>query len=66
MEGQEIDFIFKPEPNQKPVKVMENGCNVLSFPQPHQDPGSALLDVSKPLETPGISMRGTLLSSSKA
>ena len=48
--GQETDLVLNPEPNRKPVKFMEDGCDVLKFAHPHQDPGCAILDVLQSLQ----------------
>ena len=50
--GQETDLILNPEPNRKPVKFMEDWCDVLRFTHPHQDPGSAVLNVLQSLQAP--------------
>lgn len=50
--GQETYLILNPEPNRKPVKFMEDGCDVLRFTHPHQNPGSAVLNVLQSLQAP--------------
>jgi len=50
--GQETDLAINPESNREPVEFLEDGCDVLKFAHPHQDPGSAILDVLQSLHAP--------------
>ena len=44
------NFVLSPEGDGEPVKRTEDGCDVVIFSHPHQDPGSAVLDVLEPLK----------------
>lgn len=43
--GEQRDFIVNSVMNGKPVEGAENGCDVFMFSHPHQDPGSAVLNM---------------------
>ena len=47
--GVKEDFEFDAEVNGEPVQSAKDGSDVLMFTHSHQDPGSAVLDVLKPL-----------------
>ena len=50
--GEEGDLIFNPEWDREPVERFEDGGDVVEFAHPHQDPGSAVLDVLQFLDIP--------------
>lgn len=49
--GVEEDFVFNAEVDGEPVQGVEDGGDVLMFTHPHQDPGSAVLNILEPLKT---------------
>lgn len=49
--GVKEDFVLDAEMDGEPVQRVEDGGDVLVFTHPHQDPGSAVLNVLEPLET---------------
>lgn len=50
--GVQKDLVFYTEVNRKPVQRAKDGSDVFMFPHPHQDPGSAVLNILELLEAP--------------
>ena len=50
--GEEGDLVLNSEWNREPVERFEDGGDVVVFAHPHQDPGSAVLDVMQSLYAP--------------
>lgn len=50
--GVEEEFVFNTEVNGEPVKIAEDGRDVIVFPHPHQDPGSAVLYILELFDAP--------------
>ena len=50
--SEEGDLVLNSEWNREPVERFEDGGDVVVFAHPHQDPGSAVLDVLQSLYAP--------------
>lgn len=50
--GVKEDFVFYAAVYRKPVQCAEDGGDVLTFTHPHQDPGSAVLNILELLHAP--------------
>ena len=47
--GEERDLVLNSEWDREPVEGFEDGGDMIVFAHPHQDPGSAVLDVLQSL-----------------
>ena len=48
--GEQTDLVLNPLFNGKLVEGFEDGCDVVTLPHSHQDPGSTVLDVLQLLD----------------
>lgn len=48
--SEERNLVFSSGGDGEPMQRAEDGCDVVIFPHPHQDPRRAVLDVLEPLK----------------